>query len=174
MTSRASESEAKKKKRTRGAGPRLKNGGGVWSTPYTLIVGEDRAVVLHLLERLARAAYDAGERVVGDDHRQPRLLHQQPVEVAQQRAAADEHHAFLGDVGAELRRRLLERRLHRRDDLVQRLGQRLQDLVGRDREAARDALGEVAALHFHLAHFRARERGADLLLDQLRGGLADQ
>src|SRR5437660_2452859 len=153
MTSRASESEAKKKKRTRGAGPRLKNGGGVWSTPYTLIVGEDRAEVLHLLERLARAAYDAGERVVGDDHRQPRLLHQQPVEVAQQRAAAGEHHAFLGDVGAEFGRRLLQRGLHRRDDLVERLGERFENLVRADGEAARNALGEIAPLHFHLAHF---------------------
>src|SRR5438067_13732925 len=139
MTSSASESEAKKKSRTRGAGPRLKNGGGVWSTPYTLIVGEDRAEVLHLLERLARAAHDAGERVVGDDHRQPRLLHQQPVEVAQPPAAAGEHHALLGDVGAELGRRLLERALHRRDDLVQRLGERFEDLVRADREAARYA-----------------------------------
>src|SRR3989440_9781762 len=102
MTSSASESEAKKKSRTRGAGPRLKNGGGVWSTPYTLVVGEDRAEVLHLLERVARAAHAAGERVVGHDHRQPGLLHQQPVEVAQQRASPGEHHAFLGDVRAEL------------------------------------------------------------------------
>src|SRR3954463_14679958 len=110
MTSSARESDAKKKSRTSGAGPRLKNGGGVWSTPYTLIVGEDRAEVLHLLERLARAAHHAGERVIGDDHRQGGLLPQQAIEVAQQRAAAGEHHALLGDVGAELGRRLLERR----------------------------------------------------------------
>src|SRR5438105_8597704 len=122
MTSRASESEAKKNSRTSGAGPRLKNGGGVWSTPYALIVGEDRAEVLHLLERLARAAHHARERIVGDDHRQPGFLHQQPVEVAQQRAAAREHHAFFGDVGAELGRGLLERGLDRGDDLIERLG----------------------------------------------------
>src|SRR3954462_12431334 len=102
MTSSARESDAKKKSRTSGAGPRLKNGGGGWSTPYTLIVGEDRAEVLHLLECLARAAHDAGERIIGDDHGQPGLFHQQPVEIAQQRAAAGEHHALLGDVGAEL------------------------------------------------------------------------
>src|SRR5438105_13317883 len=127
MTRRASESEAKKKKRTRGAGPRLKNGGGVWSTPYTLIVGEDRAEVLQLLERLARAAHDAGERVVGNDDRQSGFFHEQPVEIAQQRAAAGQHHALLGDVGAELWRRLLERGLHRRDDLVERLGERFEN-----------------------------------------------
>src|SRR6267143_4831740 len=172
MTSSASESEAKKKRRTRGAGPRLKNGGGVWSTPYTLIVGEDRAEVLHLLERLARAAHDAGERVVGDDHRQARLLHQQPAEVAQQRAAAGEHHALFRDVGTELGRRLLERGFDGRDDLVERLGQRLENLVGADGEAARNAFGKVAPLHFHLAHLGPREGGADLLLDELGRGLA--
>src|SRR5580765_3747293 len=129
MTSSARESDAKKKSRTSGAGPRLKNGGGVWSTPYTLIVGEDRPEVLHLFERLARAAHHAGERVVGDDHRQSGLFHEQAVEVAQQRAAAGEHHAFLGDVGAELGRCLLERAFYRADDLVERFGERFKDLV---------------------------------------------
>src|ERR1043166_2439316 len=135
MTNSASESEAKKKSRTSGAGPRLKNGGGVWSTPYTLIVREDRAEVLHLLERLARAAHHAGERIVGDDHRQPGLFHEEPVEGAQQRTAAGDHHALLGDIGTELGRRLLERALHRRDDLVQRLGECLENFIRRNREA---------------------------------------
>ena len=39
---------------------------------------------------------------------------EQAVEVAQQRAAAGQHHAALGDVGAELGRRLLERVLDAR------------------------------------------------------------
>ena len=51
------------------------------------------------------------------------------VEVAQQRAASGEHHAALGDVGAELGRGLLERVLDAGDDLVQRVGQRFEDLV---------------------------------------------
>src|SRR5436305_4693846 len=174
MTSSARESDAKKKSRTSGAGPRLKNGGGVWSTPYTLVVGEDRAEVLHLLERLAGAAHHAGERIVGDVDRQAGFLHEQAVEVAQERAAAGQHHAFFGDVGAQFRRRLLERRLDRRDDLVQRLRQRFEDFVGAYGEAARNALGEVAAFHFHLANFGARKGGADLFLDQLGSGLADQ
>src|SRR5690242_2672331 len=152
--SSASDSEAKKNSRTRGAGPRLKNGGGVCSIPTiergplyppsASVVGEDRTEVLHLLESLARAAHHAGQRVVGDDHREPGLLHQQPVEVAQERAAAGEHHALLGDVRAELGRRLLQGRLHRGDDLVEWLGERLENLVRRDGEAARNALGEVA------------------------------
>src|ERR1041384_5906801 len=128
MTSSARDSEAKKKSRTRGAGPRLKNGGGVWSTPYTLIVGEDRAEVLHLLERLARAAHHAGERVVGDDDGEAGFPPPEGSGGAPQAAAARQHHAFLGDVGAQFRRRLLQRGLHRGNDLVQRLGQRLEDL----------------------------------------------
>ena len=43
----------------------------------------------------------AGEGLVGHDHRQPGLFHEQAVEVAQKRAAASQHHAFLGDVGAQ-------------------------------------------------------------------------
>ncbi len=62
-----------------------------------------------------------------DQHRQAGLLGEQAVEVAQQRAAAGQHHAALGDVGAELGRRLLERVLDARDDLVERVGERLQD-----------------------------------------------
>ena len=64
-----------------------------------------------------------------DQHRQAGFLGEQAVEVAQQGAAAGQHHAALGDVGAELGRRLLERVLDRRDDLVERVGQRLEDLV---------------------------------------------
>src|SRR3954466_3006453 len=94
MTSSARESDAKKKSRTSGAGPRLKNGGGGWSTPYTLVVGEDRAHVLHLLERLAGAAHHAGGRTVRADDRQAGFLHDQAVEVAQQRAAPGHYHAL--------------------------------------------------------------------------------
>ena len=44
----------------------------------------------------------------------------------------------------------------------------------RHREAARNAFRQVAALDFHFLHFRAGKRGADRLLDQLGGRLADQ
>ncbi len=104
-------------------------------------------------------------------HRQAGFFGQQAVEVAQQRAAAGQHHAALGDVGAQLGRGLLQRVLDGRDDLVERLGQGFQDLVGRDGEAARHAFGQVAALDFHLLDFGAREGGADVLLDGFGGGL---
>src|SRR5258708_20156195 len=110
--SSASESEAKKNSRTSGAGPRLKNGGGVCSIPrwgrrplyppWFSVVGEDRAEVLHLFERFPRPAHHAGKRIVGDDHRQPGLFHQQAIEPAQQRAAAVEHHPFLAAFAPQL------------------------------------------------------------------------
>jgi hypothetical protein len=67
------------------------------------------SVSVHLFQRHAGAAHHAGQRVVGDDHRQAGFFHQQAVEVAQQRAAAGQHHAAFGDVGAEFGRRLLQR-----------------------------------------------------------------
>ena len=140
-----------------------------------LFVRQDAAAeAVHAFERHAAAAHDAGQRLLGDQHRQAGLLGQQAIEVAQQRAAAGQHHAALGDVGAELGRGLLERDLDRRDDLVERIGQRLEHLVAADREAARHALGQVAALDFHFLDLGAGEGRADLLLDSLCGLLADQ
>src|SRR5215510_8303616 len=104
------ESSAKNVRRAIGAGPRWKNCGGAYSIslrgerrekgegtsgrrratrrahpspfplPPALFIGEDVAELLHLLERLARAAHDAGERILGDDHRQAGFLHQETVE----------------------------------------------------------------------------------------------
>ena len=65
----------------------------------------------------------------GEEHRQARLLAQQHVEVLEQRAAAGEHDAPVDDVAGQLGRRALERELHRLDDPVDRLGERLADLV---------------------------------------------
>src|SRR5207249_3961057 len=86
-------------------------------------------------------------------------------QVAQQRAAAREHDATLGDVRAQFRRSLLERLLHRAYDVLQRLLQRLQNLVAIEREAARHAFGEVAALDRELAHLLPGIGRADLDLD---------
>ena len=57
------------------------------------------------------------------------LLAQEHVEVLEQRAAAGEHDALVDDVGGELGRRLLEREEHGLDDGVDRLAERLADLV---------------------------------------------
>jgi hypothetical protein len=69
---------------------------------------------------------------------------------------------------------VLQRRLHGRDDLVQRIRQRFEDFIAGNREAARHALGQVAALDFHFLDFRARKGRADAFLDRLGGGFANQ
>ena len=82
-------------------------------TPRRHAAGHCTAMFLsssQLVERLAGAQHDGGQRVVGDHHGQAGLLAQQHVEVAQQRAAAGEHDALVDDVGRELGRRPLERR----------------------------------------------------------------
>src|SRR3974377_976486 len=106
--------------------------------------------------------------------RRPPSPGQQLIYLPQRRAAAGEHDAALGDVGAELGRGLLERLLDGADDRLQRLLQRLEDLVAVEREAARHALGEIASLDRQLAHLLAGIGGADLDLDALGGRLADQ
>ena len=86
-------------------------------THLGLLGGEELAAVqVDQLEGAAAAAGDAGQGILGDLDVQAGLLRQQLVEVAQQRAAAGQDDAALGDVGTELRRGLLERRLDRRDD----------------------------------------------------------
>jgi len=71
------------------------------------------------------AARHAGQRIIRNYHGQAGLFHQQFIHVAQQGAAAGEHDAAFGDVGAELGRRLLERLFDRAHDALQRLLQRL-------------------------------------------------
>jgi hypothetical protein len=112
--------------------------------------------------------------ILGHHHRQTGLRGNQPVEVAQQRTATGEHDPALGDIRREFRRRLLQRRLHRLHDGGQGILQRFENLVAVEREASRHALGQVAPAHVDLAHFAARKGAADLLLDLLGGGIADQ
>src|SRR5450830_1417375 len=145
------------------------------SGPYVrLLVGEDRAELVHALQRHAGTTHHAGERVFGDQHRQAGFFHQQTVQVAQQRATTGQHHAFFGDVGAQFRRRLFQRIFHGRDDVVQRVGQRFEDLVAGNGERTRYAFGQIAALDFHFLYFRTREGRTDGFLDRFRRLLADQ
>src|SRR2546430_2222850 len=96
------------------------------------------------------------------------------VDAARRRATAGEDDAALSDVGAKLGGSLFERLLHGAHDTLQRLLQRLEDLVAVECEAARHALGQVATLDGQLAHLLARVGGADLDLDALGGRLADE
>src|SRR5262245_28698579 len=77
--SSAADSAEKISRRANGVGPVLKNGGGWCSiravlTTRTLVVRKNAAQPFDLLECLARTAHHAGQRVLGDDHRQPGLL----------------------------------------------------------------------------------------------------
>src|SRR3984957_9780443 len=130
--------------------------------------------LIHELEYATAAARNAGERIIGHHHRQPGLFHQQLVDVAQQRAAAREHDATLGHIGTQFRRSLFQRLLDRAHDALQRLLQCFQDLVAVEREAARHALRQIAALDRQLPYLLAWIGRADLDLDALGRGLANQ
>src|SRR4051812_9059188 len=138
---RATAASVKKVRRARGLGPLWKKAGEsreikVWpegpglKSAYASVIREDTTQFVHLFQGSARTSHHTSKRVISHDDGQSGLFHQEPVELAQQRAAPGEHHALLGDVGAELRGRLLQRALDRGDDGVQRIGERLEDLVG--------------------------------------------
>ena len=147
---------------------------GEWSASSLQLVGEDGAELVHFFQCSTRAAHHAGERVFGNDYGQAGFFHQQAVEVAQQRTAAGQHHAALGDVGAEFRRGLFQRSLDRLDDARQGFLQGFEDFVAVEREAARQTFRQIAALDLDFAHFVAGIGAADLELDALGGGVTDE
>jgi hypothetical protein len=57
---------------------------------------------------------------------------------------------------------------------AKRFVQRFQDFVGIDREVARHAFGQIASRNLDLLDIFLREGAADLQLDALGRGLADQ
>ena len=73
------------------------------------------------LEASPRPHCDAGQRAVREVHGDLGLVADALVEALQERTAAGEHDAAVHDVGCELGRRLVERRLHRIDDHGHRL-----------------------------------------------------
>src|SRR5437868_2143975 len=136
--------------------------------------GQDVAVFLRIVEDPPRPPHDAGHRVLVQVDRQARLLLQQHVEAADQRAPAGHYDAAVHDVGRQLGRRDLERPAHRVDDLLDRLLQRIADHAQVHPHDRADARDEIATFHFRLAllpHGRSRP---DLDLDLLGRRLADQ
>src|SRR5204862_6002034 len=75
---------------------------------------------LELLEAAAGADRDAGERALGEVDRHLRLVAEPLVQAVQEGAATGEDDATVHDVGRELGRGLVERRLDRVDDLGDR------------------------------------------------------
>src|SRR3990167_3898252 len=141
----------------------------------SLLAGQQvHGVAVHHFQRLAAATSHAGQRVFGNDHRQAGFLGQQLVEVTQQGATTGQHQATLGDVGGQLRRRLLQGAFHRLNDGRQGFLQRFQHFVGVQGEGTWDAFGQITAAHVDFTHFAAWVGRADFLLDALGGGFADQ
>src|SRR5882672_9981847 len=134
----------------------------------------DLAEDVQLLQRLAGADHHRREGILGEEHREARLLAEEGIQVLEQRAAAREHDPAVRDVARQLGRGALQRHLHRFDDGVDRLRERVADLVRAHRERARHAGDEIAPLDVHGEHFVARVGVADAHLDQLGGALADQ
>jgi serine/threonine protein kinase len=139
-----------------------------------LFLDEDRLELLEVLENDADPVDDRVQRVLGDEDRQLTLFAQQRVEVADAGATAAQHDAAVDDVGRQLRRGLLERRLHGADQLPDVVLQRLAHLDRRHVDRARDAGDEVAPLHLDVELFVERVGVADLQLDQLGRALADE
>src|SRR5207247_5404411 len=93
--------------------------------------------------------------------------------VAQQRASTRQHDALVDDVRGELGRGALEADAHRFDDLVDRLEQRVADLLVGDLDRLRHPRDQVAALDLHYLELAARIFRAVRYLAPLRGALAD-
>src|SRR2546426_1887714 len=135
---------------------------------------QDVPVFLRVVEDAAGPAHDARHRVLVEVNRQAGLLLQQHVEPADQRAPARHYDAAIHDVAGQLRRRDLERAAHGIYDLLDRLLDSFADLARVYTHDLGDAGDEVAALDLHLPLFADRCGRADLDLDLLRRGLADE
>src|SRR5215470_14315797 len=84
----------------------------------TALLQSHLAEEAELVEGAAGPQHDGELRVLGDHHRQARLLAEEHIEVLELGAAAREHDALVDDVGGELGRRALEDDAHGVDDCV--------------------------------------------------------
>ena len=129
---------------------------------------------LELLEAAAGADGDAGEGALGEVHGHVGLVAETLVEPLEESAAPCQDDAAIHDVGGELRRCLVQRRLDRVDDLRHRVVERAADLVGGDDHGLREPGQHVAAAHLRLHLLGQPVGGADLELDLLGRLLPDQ
>src|SRR5262245_16362077 len=90
---------------------------------------EDGPVLLFVVEDPARPSHHARQWIFIHLNRQTRLLPQQQIETANERAAARHDDAAVDDVARELRRCDLERATHGVDDLLNRFLNRLTNLA---------------------------------------------
>ena len=118
-----------------------------------LVAGKYAYQLVHIFECHARSSHHASERIFRNNYRQPGFFHEQTVNIAQQRAATGQHHAFFSNIGAQFGQGMLQCGFDRADNAIQGISQRFEDFVARNGEAARDSFGKIAALDFHFAHF---------------------
>src|SRR5579862_7698313 len=128
---------------------------------------------LHMVERLAAAKNDGAYGIVTHHDRQAGLFAEEHVEVSQERSAAGDDDSLVDDVCRQLGRSLLEGGENGLDDGVNRLGQRLADLVAVDDDGLGDTGDHVAPLDLARELLLDRISVADLDLDALRRLLAD-
>src|SRR5579872_1264620 len=125
-----------------------------------------------ILEGFAGTYGDAVKRVFGDVAGDLGDLRQQLVDIAQQGATARHNHAAIHDVGSELGRRFFENRANGIDDRGQRVGDRLNNLVGTERNRLGETGYLIAAPNVHRQLLLHRQCAADLDLYVFRRGVA--
>src|SRR5438128_216954 len=112
-----------------------------------------------LIQHLAGSHDHGSERIVGEHDRQTGLFAQQRIEVAEQRTAAGEHDALVDDIRGELGRGALETDAHGFHDLVDRLEQRIADLLVGDLDLLRHLADDVTTLDLYHLKLLARVPG---------------
>ena len=127
-----------------------------------------------MLEHLARAIGRAGDGVVHHGGADARAALDQPIHAVDQAAAAGHDDAVSVEVAHKLGRRALEHAVDGLEDAVHRLHEGLDGFVCADADGLGHAAAEIAAVHFLHAHVRPLEHAADIALDLLRGGHADE
>jgi mannose-6-phosphate isomerase-like protein (cupin superfamily) len=131
--------------------------------------------VLEVFEGASGAANDGRQRLVGDGHCEPGLAFEELVEAAKERATADERQTATGDIRGEFRRRPLEHKLDRLDDLLEGLLQRDSHLVDVNCRPPQQTAIQVASRYLRGQRtITARDRRADLDLQPLGLLLTDQ
>src|ERR1700722_9088673 len=102
-------------------------------------------MLLRQIKDAAAAASYASEWIVRNHHRQPGLLRDQFVDVAQQSPATGEYDAALRHIGAQIRRCLLQCLSHRTHDALQWLLEDLKNLIRIQGKTPRHTLREISS-----------------------------
>src|SRR5579864_1034779 len=137
-------------------------------------VNRDQAQEAEIAEHLSRAEDDRSERVVGDRDWQARFLANALVEILQERAAAGQNDAAVADVGGKFGRRAFEGDANRVQNRGDAFGKRFADFAVVNRDGARDAFDQIAALHLERKRLLERVRRADFNFNLLGGALTDE